>query len=144
MNSKWIGSVETMVASSVVLPLVPPVTRLPGDTRRSPIGPSTGARKSVNSRSSSACRTAASFAVTDALAMRSLCALLEHLVGDGLVTHERLPARIVGFRESHVRLRLHQICARLVERVLERPFVDREKQIALFDDLPVLETHLSR
>ena len=71
-----------------------------------------------------------------------LCALLESLVGDGLVSHELLPARIVGFRESQVRLRLHHICARLVERVLERPLVDREKQIALFDELPVLEMQL--
>ena len=40
-----------MVASSVVVPVVPPVTRLPGDTRRSPMRPDTGARSSVNSRS---------------------------------------------------------------------------------------------
>ena len=39
-------------------------------------------------------------------------------------------------------MRLHQIGARLVERVLERPLVDREQQIALLDELPVLEMQL--
>ena len=37
--------------------------------------------------------------------------------------------------------RLLQIGARLIERVLERPLVDGEQQIALLDDLPVLEMH---
>src|SRR4029078_1056586 len=68
--------------------------------------------------------------------------LLERLVGDGLVADKRLPARIVGFRVSHVRLRLHQIGARLVKRVLERPLVDRKKQVALLDQLTVLEMQL--
>jgi hypothetical protein len=31
--------------------------------------------------------------------------------------------------------------ARLIERVLERPLVDGEQEIALLDDLPVLEMH---
>ena len=63
-----------MVASIVVLPPVPPVTRLPGETRRSPMRPLTGARNSVNSMSSSAWRTAASLLLTEALALRKACA----------------------------------------------------------------------
>ena len=45
------------------------------------------------------------------------------------------------FGEGEIGLRLHQIGARLIERVLERPLVDGEQQIALLDDLPVLEMH---
>src|SRR6185369_8811599 len=70
VNSKRIGSSETMVASIVVVPPEPPVTRLPRETRRSPIRPVMGARNSVNSRSSSAWRTAASLAATEAVAAR--------------------------------------------------------------------------
>ena len=73
VNSKRIGSMDVMVASRVVVPVVPPVTRLPGDTRRSPMRPDTGARNSVNSRSSMAWRTAASWAATVASATRSAC-----------------------------------------------------------------------
>ena len=73
VNSKRIGSIDLMVASSVVVPVVPPVTRLPTDTRRSPMRPETGARSSVNSRSSVAWRTAASCAATDASATRLAC-----------------------------------------------------------------------
>ena len=58
LGCKRIGSIDMMVASSVVLPPVPPVTRFPIETRRSPIRPATGALNSVNCRSSSACRTA--------------------------------------------------------------------------------------
>ena len=68
-----------------------------------------------------------------------LRALLEGLVGDGLVTHQLLAARIVGLGEGHIGLRLHEIGARLIERVLEGPLVDGEQQVALLDDLPVLE-----
>ena len=53
-----------------------------------------------------------------------------------------MPARVVRLGESQVRLRLLDIGARLVERVLERTLVDREKQIALLDELPVLEMQL--
>src|ERR1039457_7197661 len=100
-----------MVASSVVLPAVPPVTRLPGETRRSPMRPLTGARNSVNWMSSSAWRTAASLLLT---------------------------ARVVGLGKGEIGFGLRQISARLIERVLERTLVDAEQQIALLDDLPVL------
>ena len=73
-----------------------------------------------------------------------LRALLEGLIGDGLVAHELLAARVVGFGKGEIGLRLHQIGARLIERVLERPLVDGEQQIALLDDLPVLEMHACR
>ena len=73
VNSKRIGSIEAMVASSVVLPVAPPDTRLPIDTRRSPMRPEIGAFSSVKLRSSSACFTAASCAVTEAAATREAC-----------------------------------------------------------------------
>ena len=73
VNSKRIGSIEAMVASSVVPPAVPPDTRLPIDTRRSPMRPEMGAFNSVKLRSSSACFTAASCAVTEAAATREAC-----------------------------------------------------------------------
>ncbi len=44
--------------------------------------------------------------------------------------------------KARLDLRLRQIGARLIERVLERPLVDGEQQIALLDDLAVLEMHL--
>ena len=44
--------------------------------------------------------------------------------------------------KARLDLRLRQIGARLVERVLERPLVDGEQQIALLDDLAVLEMQL--
>jgi hypothetical protein len=53
-----------------------------------------------------------------------------------------LAARVVGFGVRKIGLRLHKVCARLVERILERPLVYREQQIALLDDLPVLEMNL--
>src|SRR5262249_9145997 len=65
--------------------------------------------------------------------------LFEGLIGNGLVAHELLTARVVGFGEGEIGLRLHKIRTRLIERVLERPLVDREKQIALLDELSVLE-----
>ncbi len=71
-----------------------------------------------------------------------LRALLERLVRYGLVTNELLPARIVGFRIGQIRLRLRQSGTRLIKRVLERAFVDGKKQIALLDELPVLEMQL--
>src|SRR5258706_91464 len=67
------GSIDSIVASRLVFPDVPPVTRLPMDTRRSPIRPATGARSSVNSRSSAAWRSAACWAATDASAVRLAC-----------------------------------------------------------------------
>src|SRR6516164_7636932 len=60
-----------MVASMVVLPPAPPVTRLPWVTRRSPMRPVIGALSSVNSRSSAAWRTIASLAATAAWALRN-------------------------------------------------------------------------
>ena len=99
-----------MVASSEVVPVVLPVTRLPGDTRRSPMRPATGARSSVNSRSSVACSTAASRArdrrLGDAL---GLGALVEGLLGDGALLHELGAAGEVGLGKGEVGLRLLEI-----------------------------------
>ena len=68
-----------------------------------------------------------------------LRALLESLVGDGLVAHQLLAAVEVGLGVDQVGFGLLEIGARLIERVLERPLVDGEQQIALLDDLSVLE-----
>src|SRR6185295_7449901 len=61
--------------------------------------------------------------------------------GNRLVTHKLLTTRVVGLSEGKVRLRLHKIRTRLIERVLERSLVDCEQQIALLDELPVFEMH---
>ena len=143
VNSKRIGSSETMVASIVVVPPAPPVTRLPGETRRSPIRPATGARNSVNSRSSSAWRTAASLAATEAARRaEGLGALVEGLLGQGAVAHELLGAIEIGFGEGEIGLGLRQRALRLGDGVLERPLVDGEQQIALLDHLAVAEMDL--
>ena len=71
-----------------------------------------------------------------------LRALIEGLLGDGAVAHELLGALEVGFGEGEIGLGLREIGARLVERVLERPLVDGEQQIALLDHLAVAEMHL--
>ncbi len=143
MNSNRMGSIDWMVASRVVVPVVPPVTRLPGETRRSPMRPDTGARSSVNSRSSSACRTAASCAETlasrDALGLR---ALLERLLRDDIAAEQVLSARQVGLGERQIGLGLGQTGAGLVHRVLERPPIHGEQQVTLVDQLAVLEMNL--
>ena len=143
MNSNRMGSIDWMVASRVVVPVVPPVTRLPGETRRSPMRPDTGARSSVNSRSSSACRTAASCAVTlasrDALGLR---ALLEGLLRYDIAAEQVLSARQIGFGERQIGLGLGQTGAGLIQRVLERPPIHGEQQVALVDQLAVLEMNL--
>ena len=51
-------------------------------------------------------------------------------------------AREIGFGEGEIGLRLREIGARLGERVLERPLVDGEQQIALLDHLAVREMDL--
>ena len=68
--------------------------------------------------------------------------LLEDLLADGPVAQELPAARQVGLREYHIGSSRLQIRARLVERVLERPLVDGEQQVALLHDLAVLEMHL--
>ncbi len=70
-----------------------------------------------------------------------LGALLEDLLGDGPLAHQLLAAREVAFRIDQVRFRLGEVGARLLERVLERPLVDGEQEIALLDHLTVGEMH---
>ena len=70
-----------------------------------------------------------------------LRALLKGLFGDGLCRHQRLAALEIGFGIGKIGLRRRQIGARLGDRVLERPLVDGEQQIAFLDHLPVLEMH---
>jgi hypothetical protein len=146
VNSKRIGSTETMVASSVVLAPLPPVTRLPTETRRSPMRPSTGARSSEYSlRSSSAEWTIASCAATEASATRlGLLALIEGLLGDGLVVEKLLAAREIGFGEGEVGARLREIGAHLVERDLKRPVIDDEQEVAFLHRLAVGEMNLGQ
>jgi hypothetical protein len=106
--------------------------------------PSTGARNSVKLRSSRAWRTAASCASTEARRRARLGALVEGLLGDGLVAHQLGGAREIRLGEREVGARLRQVGARLVERGLERPLVDGEQEVALLDHLAVGEMHLSR
>jgi hypothetical protein len=67
--------------------------------------------------------------------------LLEYLLADGLVAHELLAARVIGLGVGQIRTRELEIGAGLVERVLERPLVDREQEITLLHDLSVVEMH---
>jgi hypothetical protein len=71
-----------------------------------------------------------------------LRALLEDLLTDRAVAHQLLAAREISFRKRHVRLRRFQIGGSLVERVLERPLVNREQEITLLDILPILKMDL--
>ena len=105
--------------------------------------PATGARNSVNSRSSSACRTAASLAATEAVRRaEGLGALVESLLGDRAVAHELLGAIEIGLGEGEIGLGLRQRSSGLRDGVLERPLVDGEQQIALLDHLAVAEMDL--
>ena len=84
----------------------------------------------------------ASLALTaDAGIALGLHTLPEDLLGDGLVAHQLAAALEVRLRVFQIGLGRFQIGARLVERVLERPLVDGEKQVALLDDLAVREMH---
>jgi hypothetical protein len=67
--------------------------------------------------------------------------LLKDLLGDGLVAQELLAARKVGFGVGQVRAREREVGTGLVDRVLERPLVDGEQEVALLDDLAVVEVH---
>ena len=68
-----------------------------------------------------------------------LGALVEGLLGDGLVAHELRGAREIGLGKGEVGPRLRQVGLGLVERGLERALVDREQEVALLDDLAVGE-----
>ena len=68
--------------------------------------------------------------------------LLENLLADRPVTQQLLAARQIGLGEHHIGLRQLEIRPRLIEGVLERTFVDGEKEIPLLHDLAVLELHL--
>src|SRR5438128_1150474 len=54
----------------------------------------------------------------------------------------KLPARQVRLREDDIRFCRLKIGACLIESVLERPLVDGEQEVALFDDLPVAEMNM--
>ena len=66
-----------------------------------------------------------------------LLALIVGLLGDGLIVYEFLAAREIGLGESEIGARLREIGAHLVERDLERPVVDDEQKIALLHHLAV-------
>ena len=68
-----------------------------------------------------------------------LGALVEGLLGDGAFLDELRTAGEVGLGKGEIGLRLLEIALGLIERGLERPAVDGEQQIALFDHLPVGE-----
>ena len=68
-----------------------------------------------------------------------LGALVESLLGDGLVAEQLLAALQIGFGEGEIGARLRQIGPHLLEHDLERPAVDGEQQIALLHHLAVDE-----
>ena len=73
-----------------------------------------------------------------------LLALVEGLLGDGLVVHQLLAAGEIGLGEGEIGARLREIGAHLVERDLERPVIDGEEQIALLHHLAVGEMNLRK
>src|ERR1700730_12835152 len=133
------GSIDSIVANKLVFPDVPPVTRLPLDTRRSPMRPDTGARSSVNSRSSAAWRSAACWAATDASAVRLACVRWSKVCWVMTAPTVRPCARKIAFRERERGLGLREAGLRLSKRDLERPAIDREQKIARLHQLAVLK-----
>ena len=131
-----------MVASIVVVPVVPPVIEVA--RRHAPVADAAGHRRAqfgeLQVELGLPHRRLVGLHRRLGVAL-GLRALLEHLLGDGLVAQQLLAARMVGLGEDEVRARQREIGARLVERVLERPLVDGEQEVALLDDLAVVEMH---
>ncbi len=69
-------------------------------------------------------------------------AVVEGLVGDDLALHQRLAAHDVEIGVLHLGRGGEQLGSRLLQRALEGTRVDHEQQIALLDQLPILEPHL--
>ena len=125
----------------MVLPPVPPVTRLPTDTRRSPIRPSTGARSSLilieielGGIHHRLLRGNGGFG--NAFGLR---ALVVGLVGDASCCATEPGRAQIALGEGQVGARLCKIGAHLFERDLERPAVDGEEEVALLHHLAVGE-----
>ena len=143
VNSKRIGSIDTMVASSVVLPPVPPVTRLPGETRRSPMRPVTGALQLGELEIELGLAHRRLLRCDRGLGVRAACVRCSKVCS--LMVRSRSscwPRARSASAKARLDLRLGQVRARLVERGLERPLIDGEQEVALLDDLAVLEMHL--
>ena len=102
--------------------------------------PETGARSSVNSRSSAACSHGGLLRgdcrFRHPLGLR---ALVEGLLGDHRADGKTLSAREIAFRECESGPRLREAGLRLSEGGLERPAIDREQKIALLHHLAVLK-----
>ena len=126
-----------MVASSVVVPVVPPVTRLPGDTRRSPMRPGYGRAQlgelEIEGRLPHGGLLGRHVGLRDALGLR---ALLEGLLADDIAADQALGARQVGLGIGQIGL----ACARLARAWSSafwngrRSMVNR--QVALLDHWP--------
>jgi hypothetical protein len=71
-----------------------------------------------------------------------LRALVEGLLGDGLVADQLLAAPQIGFGVGEIGARLRQRTFALLERIGEGACIDGEQEIALLDDLSVLEMHV--
>ena len=118
----------------------PPVIRLPASTRRSEIRPEIGARTSVHSRLSSACLSAASSEPTGAGGValrRSPC--IEFPFGQRLVAHQRRRPLHVERGDLELGLGALHLRLGLLDRDPVGPRVDDEQEIALLDDLALLE-----
>ena len=110
VNSKRIGSIEVMVASSVVVPVVPPVTRLPDGhapvadasrDRRAQLGELEIERGLAHGR-----LLRRDGGLGHALGLR---ALIEGLLRDGAAAHEALPAREIGLGKGEVGAGLREV-----------------------------------
>ena len=105
--------------------------------------PGIGAWIWVNSTSNSADRTLASADRTLASAvLHGLVSLIEPLLRDRGVRHERPSALKVSLGELKLHLRALESRAVAIEDALERTGVDHEKKVPLFDDGAIGEFHL--
>ena len=125
---------------SKVAPDWPPAIRLPGSTRRLEMRPAIGARTSVQSRLSSACRAAASSEATWAAASRSFARRVSNS------RSVRVWLRTSGRGALHVErgdfelgLGAFDIRLGLLDRDPIGARIDDEQEIALLDDLAFLE-----
>ena len=129
-----------MVVSKVAPETLPALIQLPAVTSERLMRPVIGEAMVANDRSSSADFTLASDTFTDRLRVaHQALAIVEALVGDDLALDQRPAAHHVEVGVLHLGGGGKQLGLGLLQRALERPRIDGKQQIALLDDLPILE-----
>ncbi len=114
--------------------------RLPASTRRSEIRPAIGARTSVHSRLSSACLSAASSEPTAPAASRCVDLRVSNSRSVTVwLCDQRRRALDVEGRDLELGARALEVGLGLLDRELVGTRIDHEQQVALLDDLAVLE-----